>query len=87
MLAVWWLIFGIIHSVFAAEQIKIFFKNMMGKGFKYYRLIYSLIAAVMVAYILYLNFTIHKVELWRPPLIEKIFAAVVGVAGLSIMLI
>jgi len=59
----------------------------MGKGFKYYRLIYSLIAAVMVAYILYLNFTIHKVELWRPPLIEKIFAAVVGVAGLSIMLI
>ena len=87
MLAAWWLIFGIIHSVFAAEQIKIFFKNIMGKGFKYYRLIYSLIAAVMVAYILYLNFTIDTVELWRSSLAEKISASVAGVAGLSIMLI
>jgi len=87
MLAAWWLIFGIIHSVFAAEQIKIFFKNIMGKGFKYYRLIYSLIAAVMVAYILYLNFTIHTVALWHPPLIEKIFVVVAGTVGLSIMLI
>jgi protein-S-isoprenylcysteine O-methyltransferase Ste14 len=87
MLAAWWLIFGIIHSVFAAEQIKIFFKNIMGKGCKYYRLIYSLIAAVMVAYILYLNFTIDTVELWRSSLAEKISALVAGVAGLSIMLI
>jgi len=87
ILAAWWVIFGIVHSLFAAERVKNFFKNILRRSFKYYRLIYSLIAAVMVAYILYLNFTIDTVELWHPPLIEEIFAVVAGVAGLSLMLI
>jgi protein-S-isoprenylcysteine O-methyltransferase Ste14 len=85
MLAIYWIIFGIVHSVFAAERTKIFFKNIMGSQFKYYRLCYSIVAAIMVAYILYLNFTIDTMELWNATIIEKISAIIAGSAGLIIM--
>ena len=41
----------------------------------------------MVAYILYLNFTIDTIELWHPSFIEKIFSVIAGITGLSIMIV
>jgi protein-S-isoprenylcysteine O-methyltransferase Ste14 len=84
---VWWIIFGIVHSGFATERVKIFFKEIIGESFRYYRLCYSIIAAVMVTYILYINFTIDTINLWHPPFVEKVFSAITGIAGLLVMLI
>jgi len=85
ILAVYWIMFGIWHSVFAAEGVKNFFKRIMKSGFRYYRLCYSLIAAMMVAYILYFNFSIPTLKLWFASPIEKIVACFTGIIGLIIM--
>lgn len=85
ILAVYWIVFGIWHSVFAAEGVKNFFKHIIRRGFKYYRLCYSIVAVFMVAYILYFNFAIPTIELWDASSIEKIVASIAGIIGLIIM--
>src|SRR6266496_4078716 len=60
-LAVCWLVFSISHSVLAADNIKAAIETLMQKNFKFYRLSYSVIATVMITYILFLNFSITSV--------------------------
>jgi protein-S-isoprenylcysteine O-methyltransferase Ste14 len=87
ILAVYWICFGIVHSVFAAEPVKVFFMNSMKQNFKYYRLCYSVIAAIMVVFILYYNFSINTIQLWHASSIERILACISGLGGLIVMCI
>lgn len=80
-----WIIFGIVHSVFAADIVKHFTKRLMKNSFRFYRLSYSVVATAMISYILYFNFTIVTIELWQATLIEKIISAVTGTIGLLVM--
>ena len=59
----------------------------MKQSYKFYRLLYSLLATAILAWVLHCHFSISEVILWRPPLIEKIIAAILVIAGLAIMLI
>jgi len=86
-LAVCWLVFSISHSVLAADNIKAAIETLMQKNFKFYRLSYSVIATVMITYILFLNFSITSVLLWQPTIIEKIISVIGGITGLGVMLI
>jgi protein-S-isoprenylcysteine O-methyltransferase Ste14 len=84
-LAACWIIFGMVHSIFASDAVKNFIKRIMKNSFKFYRLHYSIVAAVMIVFILYFNFVIATIELWHPSLIEKIMSLVAGIVGLSVM--
>jgi protein-S-isoprenylcysteine O-methyltransferase Ste14 len=84
-LAVCWIIFAVFHSVLAADKIKGIMQTIMRQNFKFYRLGYSIVAAIMVIYILVLNFSIDTVLLWRPSVIEKIVSIVTGIMGLYVM--
>ncbi|HEY6974988.1 MAG TPA: isoprenylcysteine carboxylmethyltransferase family protein [Chitinophagaceae bacterium] len=86
-LAVCWIIFGALHTILASDSIKNLMQSVMQKNFKFYRLGYSIIATLMITYILVLNFSIESVLLWQPFIIEKIVSVIAGVAGLSVMLI
>lgn len=59
----------------------------MRSAFRFYRLIYSLLAFAILSYILYLNFYIQSVLLWENFMFQKIFAAVTAAAGLIVMAI
>jgi protein-S-isoprenylcysteine O-methyltransferase Ste14 len=84
-LAIYWVVFGLFHSVLATSAVKDFFKAILKNNFKFYRLGYSILAVVMVAFVLYFNFTITSLQLWHPSLLQKMIASVTGTTGLSIM--
>ncbi|MBS1665215.1 MAG: isoprenylcysteine carboxylmethyltransferase family protein [Bacteroidetes bacterium] len=59
ILAGGWVLFCLLHSVLAAEWCKEFFRSWMGERFKYYRLIYSMLATVTLGAVLWWQFSIR----------------------------
>jgi methanethiol S-methyltransferase len=86
-LAVCWIIFGVLHTMLATDSIKNLMQAILQRNFKFYRLGYSIIAALIIAYILFLNFSVESVLLWQPVIIEKIVSVITGILGLSVMLV
>jgi protein-S-isoprenylcysteine O-methyltransferase Ste14 len=86
-LAVCWIIFGVLHTMLATDSIKNLMQTILQRNFKFYRLGYSIIAALIIAYILFLNFSVESVLLWQPVIIEKIVSVITGILGLSVMLV
>lgn len=87
LLAVYWLLFGVLHSILATKKIKNIIKPLFGNSFKYYRLCYSFIATITLVYILYYHFSLNSFILWQAPVIEKIIAVIAASAGFVIMVI
>ncbi len=86
-LAICWVIFGLSHSLLAADNVKKRFSIIMQKAFRFYRLLYSFFAASILAYILYYNFSISSIMLWQAPAIQKIISIIIGTGGIIMMLI
>ncbi|MBO9631805.1 MAG: isoprenylcysteine carboxylmethyltransferase family protein [Chitinophagaceae bacterium] len=47
-LIIYWLIFGVLHSLLAANPVKQFFSSFMGTSFRYYRLFYSILSFLIL---------------------------------------
>lgn len=56
-LVIIWLIFFILHSLLAATSVKNTFAKLLGNGFRFYRLAYSIIAILLLFLIV--------IQLWR----------------------
>ena len=82
-----WLVFGLLHSLLAAAFAKRFAMRVMKQSYKYYRLLYSLFATASLAWVLHNHFSITETIMWRPPVIEKIIAAIALLAGIAVMLV
>jgi protein-S-isoprenylcysteine O-methyltransferase Ste14 len=82
-----WLLFGVVHSLFAAGALKRVAMRLMKRYNTYYRIFYSLLATIMFAWVLHTHFSITDPILWRPPLIEEIVAGILVIAGFAIMLV
>ena len=87
LLIIAWLIFGLLHSVLAADFIKEPAKRILKQGYKFYRLGYSLFAILSLLAVLYYHFTSAKILLWQPPLMETAVAVFFVLTGLGIMLV
>jgi protein-S-isoprenylcysteine O-methyltransferase Ste14 len=81
-----WLIFALTHSIFAAERVKKHFKKRFASVFKYYRLSYSLLATLILIFILLYNFSFHNDALWNTTVVEFFIAAFFGLPGLVVMI-
>ncbi len=81
-----WLIFGILHSVFAGDAVKIPAQSFLGNKFKFYRLFYSVFAAINLGAVIYYQFAIASILLWQPFVAVEVIAVVTGLAGTIIML-
>ena len=55
LLIVAWTIYFFLHSFLATDLVKSFLKRVMGQGFRFYRLIYSLISTLGLAFLFLLN--------------------------------
>ena len=76
--------FGVVHSVLSMDRVKAWAKAHMGRGFAFYRLIYTLIAmGSLLGYILL--FTPYDTRLYRMPM--PWMAIALGIAGLAVLLI
>ncbi len=87
VLAVLWIVYCVLHSMLAALPVKRSVEHLIGKGFKYYRLAYSVFSlAGLIALLLY-QLTITTVWFFKPTFIIQLLGIVISAGGLFIMII
>ncbi len=59
ILAFGWVVYFILHSVLAKDEVKAFAVRQLGKAFRFYRVIYSIISSLGLAGLLVLNGSMH----------------------------
>ncbi|AXY75229.1 isoprenylcysteine carboxylmethyltransferase family protein [Paraflavitalea soli] len=80
-----WGLFGLTHSLLAATWWKDWVARSMGVFFRYYRLLYSLFALLLLVTIVIYELQIRSYWLWHMPLGLQLLAGIPALAGLVIM--
>ena len=86
LLALLWLVYGVLHSLLADTVVKDWFSRRMGRFFVHYRLFYSLFASLTFIALLYYQFRIASPLLFTRFLSLKVLGGLLTLVGLSIML-
>lgn len=81
-----WLFFGVTHSVLAAGIVKRMAIKMMKGSYKYYRFLYSILATVILVFVIDVHVSTPSVFIWQPPLIQEILSVGLMISGLAIMI-
>jgi len=84
-LLAYWILFSGIHHVMATENFKSFSRRTMGNKYKYYSLIYSLIAFFTLGLVLNRQLTITSPLANINPWLRFLLGFPMGVAGLTLM--
>lgn len=87
LLAVFWVVYGVLHSLLADMGIKKKFQQILGRQFDYYRLFYTLLSFVLLVALLYYQLTLSTIRLYTPSPAIWIIGGFLGVSGLTLMLI
>jgi protein-S-isoprenylcysteine O-methyltransferase Ste14 len=82
-----WLAYGALHSMLADNKVKQFFEQKMGKGYRYYRLLYNLQALLFLVIILAYQLTLPVERLWEFDWRIHLVGNVLKYGGLLIVLI
>jgi methanethiol S-methyltransferase len=85
ILIVLWLLFGILHSLLAAEWWKRLMQRRLGAGYKYYHFAYSVFAAFTLIGILLFQSTMPSRLLYVAPVWVKLLLCLPVLTGLLIM--
>src|SRR4051812_30378860 len=85
ILVVLWVLFGLFHSVLAANWCKRLVQQRLGAHFKYYPFSYSVFAAVTLIAILVYQITLQSKLLYVAPGWVKLLLCLPLVAGVVIM--
>lgn len=80
-----WLLFGILHSVLAAEWVKRFMQRRLGRKYKYYPFTYSVFAAITLTGILIFQLNMQSKLLYVAPRWVNMLLWLPVLAGLLIM--
>lgn len=87
LVVVWWLLFGLWHSVFAAPAVKRKAEKGMGRYYSWYRPVYSIIAFIQAVLILVYQLSIDSIYLWQNSLRAGSLFTLLALAGLVVMAI
>lgn len=82
-----WIVYYAIHSVLAATSAKIFFRKILGKYFRYYRLAYSVFALLAFVALLIYQYSFQSPLLIKSGFIKYPAILFLLLPGLFIMLI
>src|SRR5689334_22772963 len=87
ILLVLWLLFGILHSMLAAEWFKRFMQRRLGNRYKYYSFTYSIFAALTLTGILIFQLSMQSRLLYVAPRWVSLLLWLPVLAGLLIMVV
>lgn len=85
ILGILWMTYCFIHSLLADNHIKSFFLKLMRKRFKYYRILYSIFAAITLVTLLYFQFSISSVKIIHSTILQITSIFLFALPGLVIM--
>lgn len=86
-LAFLWILFGVLHSVFASLPVKRRFNMAFPKSSEYYRLLYTLFAFFTFGIVVWYQAQLASPLLFERELFTNAIGAVVAITGLIIMVI
>lgn len=86
LLAIFWIIYCMLHSVLASTTFKRVMKEKMKQYFKYYRPVYVLFSFVSLIAIIYFQISIGDTQLFSQTTIILVFGIVLGLFGVAIMI-
>ena len=69
ILIIYWTAYYVLHSVLAATSVKIFLKEKYTLH-RYYRLIYTIVVTILLAFILWYQYSFYSPLLWTIPFLE-----------------
>lgn len=55
-----WILYFLIHSLLASQQVKLFFEQLLKRAFRFYRFLYALISTIGLLFLLFLNASISS---------------------------
>ena len=85
LLIFFWILYYSVHSTLASEIVKQFFKNNLGKFYRYYRLSYSVLATITLALLLYFQYSFESPVLIRVGWIKYVSFFILVLPGLLLM--
>jgi len=85
ILAAGWILFCVIHSLFASLWFKKYVERKMGRQFKFYRFYYTMFAFVSFAVIMTYTFTIDSPRIFESHSAVNIAGTIVTLSGFIIM--
>ena len=84
-LAFAWLLYGTIHSLMASYYFKNLAEKILGKYFRFYRLIYNFLAFVLLIPIFNLKLSIEKEALWQVSVYQSIIGKFITICGVLLV--
>ncbi|HUQ96946.1 MAG TPA: isoprenylcysteine carboxylmethyltransferase family protein [Chitinophagaceae bacterium] len=87
VLAFLWLLFGVLHSVFAALRLKQRFANAFPKKAKHYRLLYTLFAFLNFGIVIWYQVQLPSPLLYTPKIFITALGLLLAITGFVIMMI
>ena len=87
VLAICWILYCVLHSVLASLRVKKWVKKNTGNRFRYYRLFYTLFAAVALVALLFYQLSLPSENLFERTVFSTAAGGVLFVAGLGLMLV
>ena len=85
ILASAWLLYCILHSVFASTTFKRLIQHRMHSHYKYYRLYYTLFAAITFVGIVIYQVSMSSYQLFEPTTTSVVLGIVIASLGLTVM--
>lgn len=85
LLAFTWLLYGAIHSFMASNSFKNFAAKILGKYFRFYRLIYNILAFVLLIPVFNIKFSTEKEALWQVSAYQSIIGKTITICGVLLV--
>lgn len=84
-LIIYWIVFGLLHSLLAAGFMKQFFRSILGSGFRYYRFFYSIFFFLLLGWIFWFQYSHQDSIILRMPSFVSYSALFLMLPALLIM--
>jgi protein-S-isoprenylcysteine O-methyltransferase Ste14 len=85
LLAFFWLIYFIVHSMMASNRVKSFFERILESGFRFYRIVYSMIASIGFIALLVFNASIPPVILFESKGLIRYLSLMLATVGVIVI--
>jgi methanethiol S-methyltransferase len=85
LLVLGWIVYFAIHSVLAADSVKLIFKKLLQNGFRFYRIFYSIISTIGLLALLVLNATMETERLFNPEGLVQYLSLMLATFGVIIV--
>lgn len=85
ILAILWMVYCVLHSVLASISLKNWVQKTFGSNYRYYRLFYTIFAALSLAAVIFYQVSINTPKTFEQSTFSVVVGSIIALAGLGIM--